>query len=260
MAWSVGKTARRCVVIIPARDEAPALAQLLPDIPSWIDHVIVANNGSTDDTAEIAADMGAIVVDVPEAGYGRACLAGIAIAETLSADIIIFMDGDRSDVPEQMTRLVEPIAEDRLDMVIGSRILGHCEPGALTPQQYFGNRLACGLMQLYWSHHYSDLGPFRAIRADALAFLKMREQTFGWTVEMQLRALQCGLRVGEAPVDYRQRIGQSKISGTVRGVVLAGYHILKTIMVAAWRDRKRDNTFIADGASEESKAIAEPVK
>lgn len=238
MAWQGSDKAYRCALIIPARDEAPALQVLLPAIPEWVDHVIVADNGSTDDTAEIAERAGACVVNVPIAGYGRACLGGMAKAQTFSPDIIIFMDGDRSDVPQQMGRLVGPIAGGQCDMMIGSRALGDREFGALTPQQYFGNRLACGLIKAFWGHAYTDLGPFRAIRADALQRIGMREETFGWTVEMQLRALQCKMRVGEAPVDYRRRIGKSKISGTVRGVVLAGYYILKTIAVAAWRDRK----------------------
>ncbi|MEO1044874.1 MAG: glycosyltransferase family 2 protein [Pseudomonadota bacterium] len=236
MTWHTRNAEHRCVVIIPARDEAPALRQLLPEVPLWVDQVIVVDNGSSDATAEVAAGAGALVISVPEPGYGRACLAGIAAAQALAPDIIIFMDGDRSDVPEQMARLVAPIADDERDMVIGSRTLGECEAGALTLQQYFGNRLACSLIRLFWGHGYSDLGPFRAIGNDALRQLRMREETFGWTVEMQLRALQCGFRVGEVPVDYRRRIGHSKISGTVRGVVLAGYYILRTIGVAAWRE------------------------
>ncbi len=223
-------------VIIPARNEQHALAKMLPEIPQWCDHVVVADNGSTDDTVNVAQANGAIVTSAPVAGYGRACLAGIAVAKELGSDIIVFLDGDRSDYPDQMQRLVEPILSGQNDMVIGSRMQGNRAPGALTPQQYFGNSLACSLIKLFWGFRYTDLGPFRAILVDALDILEMRSPTFGWTVEMQIKALQHGLSVSEAPVDYRKRIGISKISGTVRGVILAGYYILSTIFSAALQD------------------------
>lgn len=223
-------------VITPARNEEAALASLLPEIPAWVDYVIVADNGSSDATAKVAKFHGAFVCAAPIAGYGRACLAGIDVAKSLGSHIIVFLDGDRSDYPAQMKRLVEPILLGKKDMVVGSRMRGKCLPGALTPQQYFGNSLACSLIKLFWGYDYTDLGPFRAITTAALDALDMHSPTFGWTVEMQIKALQRNLSVAEVPVDYRKRIGVSKISGTVRGVVLAGYYILSTIIRAAIAD------------------------
>ena len=226
-------TAPIIAVVIPARNEAQALPHVLGAIPDRIDHVIVADNGSTDGSAAVARAYGARTVDVPQAGYGRACMAAIAEAERLSADIIVFLDGDNSDYPEQMPSLIDPIVAGRADMVIGSRTRGKRTARALTPQQIFGNALACWLIAAIWGFRYTDLGPFRAIRAEALRTLALREQTYGWTVEMQIRAVQHGLRIIEVPVDYRARIGKSKVSGTVRGVVLASYYILAMIARAA---------------------------
>lgn len=220
-------------VVIPARNEALALPHVLGAIPARVDHVIVADNGSTDGSAAVARAHGARTVDVPQAGYGRACLAAIADAEALGADIIVFLDGDHSDYPEQMPQLYAPIIAGEADMVIGSRTRGRRTARALTPQQIFGNALACWLIARIWGYRYTDLGPFRAIRTSALRQLAMAEQTYGWTVEMQIRAVQHRLRIVEVPVDYRARIGKSKVSGTVRGVVLAGYHILAMIARAA---------------------------
>lgn len=224
----------KVAVIIPARNEADALPHVLSDIPSWVDQVIIADNGSTDGTAKIAASSGATVVSESREGYGYACMAGIDAAP--EADILVFLDGDRSDFPEQMNRLAMPIAHGKTDMVIGSRALGTRERGALTPQQRYGNALACTLIWRIWGHLYTDLGPFRAIRREALIALNMREMTYGWTVEMQIRAIEHGLRIREAPVDYRRRIGISKVSGTVRGVLGAGSKILSCIFRSAWRD------------------------
>jgi hypothetical protein len=223
----------RVSVVIPALDEESAIRAVIEAIPDWVDEVIVADNGSTDRTAEVAHGAGARVVHEPERGYGAACLAGIAAAH--APDVVVFLDGDFSDHPEEMARLVDPIAAGEADMVIGSRVLGRAEPGALTLPQRFGNRLACRLMQLFWRTRATDLGPFRAIRADALETLGMRDRNYGWTVEMQVKAAAAGLRPREVPVSYRRRIGTSKVSGTVRGVVGAGTKILGTIFVAAAR-------------------------
>ena len=226
-------TAPVIAVVIPARNEAQALPHVLAAIPAFVDHVVVADNGSTDGSAAVARAHGARTVDVPVAGYGRACLAAIAEAERLGADIIVFLDGDHSDHPEQMPRLIDPIVAGNADMVIGSRTRGRRTARALTPQQIFGNALACWLIARIWGYRYTDLGPFRAIRTDVLRRLALKELTYGWTVEMQIRAVQHGLRIVEVPVDYRARIGKSKVSGTVRGVVLAGYYILAMIARAA---------------------------
>ncbi|MEO1405590.1 MAG: glycosyltransferase family 2 protein [Pseudomonadota bacterium] len=214
-------------VIIPALNEEAAIAGVIGRIPDFVTDIIVADNGSTDETAARARDAGARVVYVPEAGYGRACLAGVA--EAGKTDILVFIDGDGSDVPEEMGDLLAPVINGTVDMVIGSRALGNAERGSLTLPQRFGNRLACSLMRLFWGAEYTDLGPFRAIRREAYEHLDMTAPTFGWTVEMQVRALKQKLAVADVPVSYKQRIGVSKISGTVRGVVLAGTYILGTI-------------------------------
>ena len=218
-------------VVIPAQNEERAIGKVISEIPDWVSEVIIADNGSTDNTAQVAKDHGATVISVPEAGYGRACMGGIAAAGEY--DIIVFLDGDASDYPEDMSLLVQPIRDDEADMVIGSRVLGELEKGSLTPQQRFGNLLACWLMKLIWKHTYTDLGPFRAISREGLEKLNMEAPTFGWTVEMQIRALKQGLRCQDAPVRYRKRIGKSKISGTVKGVIMAGVYILGTIFAEA---------------------------
>lgn len=216
-------------VVIPARNEAEALPKVLSQMPSYVDQVIVADNGSTDGTADVASAHGAITVRVEEPGYGRACQAGVAAAG--DCDILVFMDGDAADDPDDMDALIAPIVEGQADLVIGSRATGERENGSLTPQQIFGNALACRLMGMIWGGQFTDLGPFRAVRRDRYDILKMSAPTFGWTVEMQIRALRRGFRCAEVPVRYRKRIGVSKISGTVRGVILAGYYILGTIAV-----------------------------
>ena len=223
-------------IVIPARNEEDAIGPVVASVVKQVDAVIVADNGSTDSTAKVARDAGAIVVSVPEAGYGRACLAAIQAAGDL--DILVFMDGDASDDPSDLQALIDPIVTGQADMVIGSRILGDCDPGALTLQQRFGNTLACKLTQLIWGHKFTDLGPFRAIRKTSYDQLNMQAPPFGWTVEMQVRALKHQLRCAEIPVHYRKRIGVSKISGTFRGVVLAGWYILGTIFIEAVRKKK----------------------
>ncbi|MCH7960539.1 MAG: glycosyltransferase family 2 protein, partial [Candidatus Hydrogenedentes bacterium] len=223
----------RVTVLIPALNEELSIGRVLGEIPDWVDEIIVADNGSTDRTIENAKSAGATVVQEPHRGYGSACLCGIAsIRDT---DIVVFLDGDYSDFPAQMDRLVDPIASGDVDMVIGSRVRGHHQRGALTPQARFGNALACFLLRLFWGVRYTDLGPFRAIRYSTLTALDMQDPDYGWTVEMQIKAALSHVRTLEVPVDYRRRIGVSKVSGTVRGVVGAGYKILSTIFISAAR-------------------------
>ncbi len=225
------------IVLIPARNEILSIAGVIESLPDFVSEVVVADNGSTDGTGEAARAAGATVVRVEEPGYGRACMAAYAASTTPRSpdDIIVFMDADASDDPADMAALIEPIAGGRAALVIGSRALGEREPGALTPQQRFGNALACWLMARIWGARFTDLGPFRAVRRDAYERLGMSAPTFGWTVEMQVRALKRDVPYAEVPVRYRKRIGVSKISGTVRGVVMAGVYILGTIAVEAVR-------------------------
>ena len=227
-------------VIIPALNEEQAIAKVISEIPAWVDQILVADNGSTDATAAVARDAGATVVHQPERGYGAACLA--AIAALGPVDVVAFVDGDLSDYPEDLAQLVDPIVAGQCDMVIASRAIGEREAGALTPQQLFGNWLATRLMRLIWGAKFTDLGPFRAIRYSALKQLDMRDRNYGWTVEMQVRAIEEGLSYTEVPARYRRRIGQSKVSGTVRGTVLAGYKILSLIgrhALRHWLARRR---------------------
>lgn len=221
----------RSVIIIPALNEEAAIGGVVASVRDQVDRVIVVDNGSTDRTAEVAVAAGADTIHVARPGYGRACLAGVAAAE--QADLLIFMDGDGADDPEDLASLMEPITSGRADLVIGSRALGSCERGALTPVQRFGNGLATRLMRLFWGGTFTDLGPFRAIRRSAYLNLNMQAPTYGWTVEMQVRALKQRLRCAEVPVAYRRRIGTSKISGTVKGVILAGSYILGKIFMEA---------------------------
>ncbi len=216
-------------VIIPAFNEEVSLPKVINDIPkNIVKDIIVVNNASTDNTPEVARNMGCIVVEELKKGYGQACLAGIA-ALNPKTDIVVFLDGDHSDHPEQMQKLIDPMGRDGIDFVIGSRALGERERGAMAPQAFYGNKLACFLMKLFWGYTYTDLGPFRAINYQALKRLNMIDQDFGWTIEMQIKAIECGLKIKEVPVDYRRRIGKSKISGTFKGTLLAGEKILRTI-------------------------------
>lgn len=218
----------RVGLIIPARNEAQALGQVLAGIPrELVDELIVVDNGSTDETAQVARQAGARVVAEPVPGYGRACLRGLATLDP-TIEVIVFMDADHSDHPEDLPALLEPIVQGRADLVIGSRV-AQAQPGSLTVQQRLGNRLACTLMRWCFGVRYTDLGPLRAIRREALARLQMRDPAFGWTVEMQAKAAQAHLRIEEVPVRYRPRIGRSKISGTLTGTVRAGIAILTTI-------------------------------
>lgn len=222
----------RITVIIPAFNEEKAVGRVLAEIPrDLVGEVVVVNNNSSDETARVAAQAGATVLDEPRQGYGRACLKGIAYAreQSIPPDVVVFLDADYSDYPEEMRRLVTPILEDAVDMVVGSRTLGQRQRGSMTPQQVFGNWLATRLIRWLYGVRYTDLGPFRAIRFDKLLALDMLDTTYGWTVEMQLKAAKQGLSVREVPVRYRRRVGVSKISGTVKGTVLAGWKIITTI-------------------------------
>lgn len=219
-------------VIIPAYNEEASIPLVIQDIPKeWVDEVIVVNNASTDKTAEEAKKAGATVLTEKQPGYGRACLKGMAYLESLPEppEIVVFLDGDYSDYPQQLPEVVAPILEQGYDMVIGSRAKGQKEKGSMTFPQVFGNKLATRLMRLFYGVRYSDLGPFRAIRYEALMQLGMQDKTYGWTVEMQLKAAKKKLKVTEVPVNYKKRIGVSKVSGTVKGTVLAGYKIIWTI-------------------------------
>ena len=214
-------------VVIPALDEEQAIGKVLRDIPEGASQVVVVDNGSRDRTAEVARGLGAEVVAEPRRGYGQACLTGIAQLDR--PDIVVFLDGDYSDYPEEMSALVAPLLTGEADMVIGSRTLGQRENGALLPQARFGNWLSTLLIRLLFGVSFTDLGPFRALRFDALQRLAMQDRDFGWTVEMQVKAARLGLRAVEVPVRYRRRIGTSKITGTLSGTLRAGHKILWTI-------------------------------
>lgn len=221
----------RISVIIPAIDEEKSIGKVIGEIPKWVDEIIVVDNGSSDRTLEVAQSSGAKVLVEKRKGYGAACLTGIANLK--DPDIVVFLDGDYSDYPEEMHLLVDPIIKNEADMVIGSRILGNAQEGALAPQARFGNWLSCKLIHLFWKVRYTDLGPFRAIRFSTLKELNMKDPNYGWTVEMQIKAAQKGVKSHEVPVSYRKRIGKSKVSGTIRGVVFAGVKILAIIFFSA---------------------------
>ena len=218
---------KRIAVVIPALNEERSIAHVLAEVPRWVDRIVVADNGSSDRTGDVARAGGAHVVVETQRGYGAACLKGLAAVG--EADIIVFLDGDYSDYPEEMETLVDPIVAGQADLVIGSRVRGVREAGALTPQQRFGNWLATRLIHLIWGERYTDLGPFRAIRAESLASLGMSDRTYGWTVEMQIKAAIARLAALEVPVRYRRRIGASKVSGTLKGTLKAGCKILSLI-------------------------------
>jgi glycosyltransferase involved in cell wall biosynthesis len=219
-------------VIIPAYNEEKSIVRVINDIPKDIVRdIIVCDNNSTDRTAEVSASNGATVVMAKKKGYGSACLAGIRYIEEkdVKPETIVFLDGDYSDHPEEMVSVIAPILNDNYDMVIGSRALGHLERGSMQPQQIFGNWLATSLIKLFYNYKFTDLGPFRAIKYDALKLINMQDEDFGWTVEMQVKAAKLKLKCIEVPVNYRKRIGQSKVSGTIKGTILAGHKILWTI-------------------------------
>ncbi|HEV8081500.1 MAG TPA: glycosyltransferase family 2 protein [Chitinophagaceae bacterium] len=222
----------KIVVIIPAYNEENSIAKVVNDIPAGlVNEVIVVNNNSNDATDINAQNAGATVLHEDRPGYGYACLKGIEYANQLQPlpDIVVFIDADYSDHPEEMTIILHPILNDGMDMVIGSRALGKREKGSMTIPQVFGNWLATRLLKFIYGVRYTDLGPFRAIRYNKLIEINMQDKTYGWTVEMQLKAAKLKMKIIEVPVSYRKRIGISKISGTVKGTVLAGYKIITTI-------------------------------
>ena len=202
------------------------------DVPDFVREIIVVNNNSSDQTAKVATENGATVLHESQQGYGSACLKGITYLKEKHhpPDIVVFLDADYSDHPEEMAKIVAPIIENNVDMVIGSRALGKRQKGAMLPQQLFGNWLATSLLRLLYGARFTDLGPFRAIRYDKLMAINMQDRDYGWTVEMQIKAAQHKLNFCEIPVNYRKRIGTSKIAGTVKGTMLAGYKIIYTII------------------------------
>ncbi len=219
-------------VIIPVYNEEDSIGKVISEIPDTIvRNVVVCNNGSKDRTASVAESHGAIVVHQPEKGYGNACLKGMEYIANLEIkpDIIVFLDGDYSDYPSEMVDLIKPIVTENVDMVIGSRALGEMQSGAMMPQQIFGNWLATTLIRIIYSYEFTDLGPFRAIKYPVLMDMQMEDKTFGWTVEMQVKAAKMKLKTTEVAVRYRKRIGKSKVSGTIKGTILAGHKILWTI-------------------------------
>jgi len=224
-------------VIIPTRNEAQAIGRVIGDLPADLaTEVIVVDNGSTDGTPEIAARMGARVISEARRGYGQACLTGLACAS--APDVVVFLDGDYSDRPAELPLLLAPIAEGRADITLGSRFGGKSNPGALPWHQSLGNRLAAGLIRLLYGVKVSDLGPFRAGRADVLRALALEETTYGWAVEMIVKGAIAGFRIVEVPVSYYPRIGESKISGTVKGTVGAAWFILSRIVRYSFRRRR----------------------
>jgi glycosyltransferase involved in cell wall biosynthesis len=227
-------------VIIPARNEEDSIAQVLRDIPAALSaRVVVVNNRSTDRTADIARAQGATVLDETRPGYGRVMLTGLEYFAQHPVDIVVFLDGDYSDYPEEMERLVRPIVEEGHDLVLSTRLNPLHDREALGPHVIYGNKLVVFLMNLLSGSRYTDLGPFRAIRFDALRQLDMRDLNYGWTVEMQAKTWRQGLKVLEVPMRYRRRIGQSKISGTIKGTVLAGSKMIYTALRLCRRPRRR---------------------
>ena len=218
-------------VIIPAFNEAAAIGNVIRDIPAIVTEIIVVDNGSTDATSEVAIKAGATVLSEKNKGYGYACLKAMdyIAKKTDKPEIIVFLDGDYSDYPEELIKIIQPILKENMDLVIGARNAAYRESRAMTPQQVFGNWLATRLMTLFFSSKFTDLGPFRAIKYTKLLELGMQDKTYGWTVEMQLKVLKQKMKYIEVPVNYRNRIGVSKVSGTLRGTIMAGYKILSWI-------------------------------
>ena len=218
-------------VIIPAYNEQDAIAKVIKDIPSFVHEIIVVSNNSTDHTVKNAKNAGATVLQEPKKGYGYACLKGMHYIkqQTTKPEIIVFLDGDYSDHPEQLPEIIAPILHQNIDFVLGARVKEYRETGAMMPQQIFGNGLATFLMKLFFNAKFTDLGPFRAIKYTSLLALEMEDKTYGWTVEMQLKVLKQKMSYVEIPVKYRNRIGVSKVSGTLKGTIFAGVKILSWI-------------------------------
>lgn len=218
-------------VIIPAFNESKSIGKVIADIPDMVTEIIVVDNASTDNTGEYAKEKGATVLRENRKGYGYSCLKGMDYISKKAKenDIIVFLDGDYSDFPAEIKLLISPIMSSGFDMVIGSRVLGERQKGSMLFQQIAGNWLATTLIKLFYNAHFTDLGPFRAITWNALQQINMKDKTFGWTVEMQVKAAKLNLKFTEIPVSYRKRIGVSKVSGTIKGTILAGYKILLTI-------------------------------
>jgi glycosyltransferase involved in cell wall biosynthesis len=223
-------------VIIPAYNEQDSIGKVIADIPKdWVRNIIVVSNCSTDKTVENAKNAGAIALEENRKGYGWACLKGMEYSFKNPSDIVVFLDGDYSDYPQELPLVVAPILNDKMDLVIGSRSLGKREKKSMTPQQVFGNWLATRLIRLFYGHQFTDLGPFRAIKTSVLQDLKMEDKTYGWTIEMQLKAVKKKYKCTEVAVNYKQRIGVSKVSGTVKGTVLAGIKIIFAVFKYLWK-------------------------
>ena len=215
-------------VIIPAFNEEKSIAKVIAEIPDFVEEIVVVNNNSTDQTAQVATKAGASVLTEKSKGYGYACLKGIDYLsqKDKTPDILVFLDGDFSDFPQELTKVIQPIIDDSVDFVVGARLKELRASGSLTPQQVFGNWLACFLMKMLYQSSFTDLGPFRAIRWETLENLKMSDKTYGWTIEMQLKVLRQKISYQEVPVSYKKRIGVSKVSGTVKGTIFAGVKII----------------------------------
>ena len=224
-------------VIIPAYNEEKAIANVINEIPNYVSEIIVISNKSTDNTIAVAQNAGATVLSENNKGYGYACLKGLdyIAQQEVKPTIVVFLDGDYSDYPEELTKLIDPILTNTVDFVIGARVPELREAGSMTPQQIFGNKLATVLMKLFFGSKFTDLGPFRAIKYSTLVDLEMQDKTYGWTVEMQLKVLRKRISYKEIPVRYKNRIGVSKVSGTVKGTIMAGIKIIGWIFKYAFK-------------------------
>ena len=226
------------VVIIPAYNEVESIAKVISDIPrNHVSEIIVVDNNSNDGTADSARNVGATVLLEQRRGYGAACLKGIEYLKNIRPDTVIFLDGDYSDYPEEIIKLIEPIAEKDYDFVLGSRVIGKREKGSLPIQSMVGSMVAGFLIKLFWKVKYTDLGPFRAIKYSKLVQLDMKDKWFGWTVEMQIKAAKKNLKIVEVPVSYRKRIGKSKVTGTIKGTIMASIIIMKTIFTELFNNK-----------------------